>query len=89
MIIDPYSGAQYMLYFRSSTSAEIEEGKRAAREERIRLRAIREKSKINFERESSPTKPVDNQEGKLVNIILKGNMEDTSPNTGKNFDDSA
>jgi hypothetical protein len=86
MIIDPYSGAAYLGYYGHLTTKALEEGREAARNERLRLREIAERKKVFFERESRKTKASDEVKGKLVDITLEGRSEDKDDDKGKTID---
>jgi hypothetical protein len=80
MIIDPYSAAQYSGYFGRMTEAEILAGIKTAREERLRLREINEKKRVNFERSLRQAKSPDDREGKLIDIVSEGKVEEDKKN---------
>jgi|WetSurMetagenome_2_1015567.scaffolds.fasta_scaffold48692_4 hypothetical protein len=86
MIIDPYSGAAYIGYYGHLTTKALEEGREAARNERLRLREIVERKKVFFERESRKTKASDEEKGKLVDITLEGNVGNKDEEKGKSID---
>jgi hypothetical protein len=80
MIIDSYSAAQYSGYFGRMTEAEILSGIKAAREERLRLREIQERKRVEFERELRRTKADERYEEKIpvgISAKLKAAREES------------
>jgi hypothetical protein len=87
VIVDSYSAAQYIGYYNRATEAQILEGAKTAKEERLRLRGILKRKRVEFERETSPSGKIDDGRGKLIDLISSEEAESEERNEkGNNMD---